>query len=300
MLLIIIYTVAIIGMISGCDRKTEIEWVSPYNDLDWSNTIQAKGQFHTHTLISGEGRHFSPHEVVDLYHDLGYDILAITDRWNTTWPWQEFSSFGYENRDPETLGMLAIPESEPQFGGLRQHHLITLFTDANGDGMSFEETLAASGEDGGLVSFAHPGRINEYENNELEDYIYNLDKYPHIYGFEIFTSYTLSKDTERWPRSKKIYSDILKHYGSPADNGWRPVWLTSTYDFSRIPGIHSDIGFQIQLLDNLDYNNVYNSLKDGSFFWVAQGYGEQPPVIESIDINCGINTYYLILCILQA
>ncbi len=286
----------------GCSR--EVEWVSPYKGIDWDNVLQAKAQLHTHTTRS-DG-YFSPNYVVDRYHELGYDILAITDHWLVTYPWQEFSSFSpssrtyvrrdegeldalehgdvfvYADRDPGALGMLAIRGSEPSHTGRRNHHMVSLFAGVSGEGMDFEQTLAANEEAGGLISFAHPARSTERNNNEPDDYIYYFDKYPHVYGIDIFTRATF-REPDRWPISKNLISRLLMHYGSPDAPGWRPVWMTATDDLHRLEDI--DQAYQVQLVDRLDHENVYNSLKNGAFFWVAKAPGKQAPVISSIDFS---------------
>ncbi len=292
----------ILTFFTGCSSKVEI--FSPYKGIDWDNVIQARAQLHTHTTAS-DG-YFSPHYVVDRYHELGYDILAITDHWLVTYPWQEFSSFEvssrtyrrqdegdlvglshndvfvYNNRNPEDLGMLAVKGAEPSHTGPRNHHMVSLFSDVSGEGMDFEETLAANEKAGGLSSFAHPARSRERDNNDVEDYIYFFDNYPHIFGIDIFTRATF-REPGRWPYSKELLSGLLMHYGSPGSDNWRPVWMTSTDDLHRIEDI--DQGYQVQLLDKLDQENVYKSLKEGAFFWVAKAPDEQAPVIGSVDFN---------------
>ena len=295
----------IIYIVSGCSQSASIEWVSPYKDIDWDNVIQARAQFHAHTTISDGW--LAPHAVVDIYHELGYRILAITDHWRTTYPWSEFTSFepsertfrliesgemngisreiilDYQNRDPDALGMVAVRGSEPSHSGSRKHHIVSLFSGVTGHEMSFQETLTAIEEAGGLASFAHPARDTEWNNNTVDDYIYYFDRYRQLYGIDVFTSFTIHRQPERWERARQLISDILMHYGSPDNDHWRPVWMTSTDDIHRPHEYHS--GFQIQLVENLDQENVYNSLRDGCFFWVAQPYGEQHPVIESIDFG---------------
>ncbi len=290
------------GILSSCSQR--VEWYSPYQEVDWDNVIQAKAQLHTHTTRS-DG-FFSPQFVVDLYHDLGYDILAITDHWTVTYPWQEFSSFEvsdrtyrrkdegeldnipyedvflFEDRDPAALGMLAVQGSEPSHTGPRTHHMVSLFSDVSGSGIDFESTLAASKEAGGLLSFAHPARSTERNNNTVEDYVYFLDKYPNIYGIDIFTRATF-REPSRWPYSTRLYADILMSFGAPGQDNWRPVWATATDDLHRITDL--DQSYQIQLVKKLDHDNVYNSLKEGAFFWVAKAEDETAPVIESIEFS---------------
>ncbi len=119
--------IAVFAILAGCNTSRQIEWISPYKDIDWDNVIQAKAQFHAHTTVSDGW--LAPHAVVETYKKIGYQILALTDN-------------------------------------------------------------------------------------------------------------------------------------------WRPVWLTSTDDMHRPYEYHS--GFQIQLLNKLDKENVYKSLKDGAFFWVVR------------------------------
>ena len=300
----LIFASALAILIHGCNQSPKVEWVSPYKNVNWSAIIQAKAQLHVHTTRSDGW--FSPQVVVDRYHELGYDILAITDHWLTTYPWQDFSSFEasartikrmedgefdriphkdafvYENRDPAALGMLAVKGSEPSHSGPRRHHMVSLFSGVTGQGMEFEETLAAAGKSGGLLSFAHPARSTEKNNNTLEDYIYFFEKYPHIYGIDIFTRSTF-REPERWPYSTEMVAGLLNHFGSPDTKDWRPVWFTATDDLHRIEDI--DRTYQVQLVSSLDEENVYKSLKEGAYFWVAKALDEQGPLIESIEFK---------------
>ncbi len=256
------------------DSDKQIEWVSPYEDINWETVIQAKAQFHSHTTQS-DGEH-TPPELVDVYAKAGFDVLAITDHWKATYPWKNYDI------NTEETGMVAIQGAEPSFRGPREHHIVSLFSNVTGRDMEFEQTLAIIDMVGGLASFAHPARSTERNNNETADYIYFLDNYRQIYGIDIFTRATFS-DTERWPINTKLYAEIIMHYGTPENEGWRPVWMTSTDDLHKIEDI--DQGFQIQLVDTLNRDHVYDSLKDGKFFWVANAPGEQPPVIKSIQFR---------------
>ncbi len=295
---------AMILTLASCAQRSKVQWVSPYDEIDWNYIIQAKSLFHCHT--SHSDGFYSPHVVVDHYHKLGFDVLALTDHWIVTYPWQEFSNlevsertfrrldegdlddvphektFVYEDRNPDELGMLAIMGSEPSPTGKGIHHLASLFSDVTGVGMDYEDMLKAIGDDGGLLSFAHPGRRTERNNNELEDYIYYFEKYPHIYGIDIFNTSTFG-EPDRYPYTKELYAGLLKHFGSPGDEGWRPVWLTSTDDFHRYG--QENQAFQIQLLNAFDQDNVYNSLVDGAFFWIAKEQYTDEPVIKSIDFD---------------
>lgn len=304
-ILVVIFAVVLFQVFSACQRNAnKIEWISPYRKIDWNNITQAKAQLHTHTTCT-DG-FLNPHSLVDLYYEGDYSILAVTDHWNVIYPWEEFKSFqpsektlerfdegrfngltreelfDFENRNPESLNMVAIKGCEPSFTGKSQHHMISLFSDITGQGLNFDEALAAIGEERGLLSFAHPGRWVERKNNELKDYINYFDKYPHIYGIDIFNPSSFN-DTIRWPHCKKLINNILMHYGSPADSGWRPIWLTATDDLHRANGV--DQGLQIQLIKKFNQEEIYNSLKEGAFFWVAKAPNAEVPQIQKISFN---------------
>jgi len=256
----------------AADEK--IEWVSPYKDIKWETVIRAKAQFHSHTTQSdGE---LTPAELVDLYSGAGFDVLAITDHWKATYPWENFDI------NTNASGMLPIQGAEPSHKGPRQHHVVSLFSNVTGKDSEFEQTLSIIDLVGGLASFAHPARSAERNNNETADYIYFLDNYRQIYGIDIFTRATFN-DPERWPINTKLYSEIIMHYGTPENKGWRPVWMTSTDDLHKIEDLNQ--GFQIQLVDTLNRDNIYDSLKDGKFFWVANAPEEQPPLIKSVQFK---------------
>ncbi|MGF1585616.1 MAG: PHP domain-containing protein [Bacteroidales bacterium] len=256
------------------NQKVSVEWVSPYKDIDWESAILAKAQFHSHTTESdGE---LSSTELIELYIQAGFDILAITDHWKSTWPWEDYVVDDIKHE------ILAIQGAEPSHRGKSEHHMVSLFSNISGYEMQFEETLTAIESLKGLATFAHPARSTERNNNELDDYIYYFDKFSHIYGIDIFTRATF-REPERWEIGKKLISDLLMHYGSPRSSGWRPIWLTSTDDLHSID--HLNQGFQLQVIDELNQENVYRSLKNGCFFWVANGEGENNPIIESISFD---------------
>ncbi len=89
--------------------------------------------------------------VVDIYKDMGYTILAMTDHDFVTYPWQYFG------RDPDELGMVAVPGNELS---RRIHHTLSLFSEyePDRDVRTFLEGLQGIGDSGGLAFLAHPTR----------------------------------------------------------------------------------------------------------------------------------------------
>jgi hypothetical protein len=118
--------------------------VNPYADVDWDLVEHYKMNLHTHTTES-DGR-LSPQEVIDAYHARAYHGLIITDHDRNTWPWTA------HDRDPEALGMLAIPGNELS----RHHHTLSLFSTYETEERDHDKALAGVAEAGGLAILCHP------------------------------------------------------------------------------------------------------------------------------------------------
>ncbi|MBQ9503115.1 MAG: CehA/McbA family metallohydrolase [Lentisphaeria bacterium] len=109
-----------------------------------------KSCLHTHSTVS-DGR-FSPEEVIRMYAEKGYDVLAFTDhrRYN---PVDEY--------DPRTMRLLSGIELHPEGPFGRAWHLLTLGVregDVPGDtaGMTAQQVIDAAKRAGGIVFAAHP------------------------------------------------------------------------------------------------------------------------------------------------
>lgn len=136
--------------------------LNPYKNIDWEGSSQYKANFHTHTTVS-DG-HYPPHEVVDMYRNAGYKILAITDHNESTYPWEAFDKFleqttsgnrtKLENRSPGELGMIAVAGNELS----DHHHLLSLFSDFTTENKNLTSSLEgiASEFPEGIAFLAHP------------------------------------------------------------------------------------------------------------------------------------------------
>lgn len=118
--------------------------VNPYEDIDWERVEQYRMNVHTHTTES-DGR-LPVDQVIDEYHARNYHALAITDHDRNTWPWTDF------DRDPDTLGMLAIPGNELS----RHHHTLSLFSTYETDETDHDAALTGLADAGGLAILCHP------------------------------------------------------------------------------------------------------------------------------------------------
>ncbi len=182
---------------------------NPYEGIDWKKVSYHKANLHTHTTAS-DGK-FHPHQIVDIYRNLGYTILSITDhdymnknQNRITFPWEKFSDLVtskqenglFENRCPESLGMLAVTGNELS----EHHHTGSYFNDFPGS-ENIETSLKAITEKKGLAVIFHPGR---YKNQYKIDWYLNLfRKYPVIVGIEVYNQ------GNRYPDDCTFWDSIL-------------------------------------------------------------------------------------------
>ncbi len=284
--------IAMTMMVASCAPSWDIE--NPYESVDWNNHEQYKANFHTHTTRS-DGR-LNPHEAVDGYHALGYDILAIADHNGVTYPWTAFSTmeasslsirrqeenpdaypetFEFENRNPETLGMIAIQANELS----SHHHMGSFFTDHKrppyGVRVDYtvteEESIRDVGQTGGLVMLYHPGRYDR----PVEWYVDFYERYEHLFGLEVFNQ------GDRYPDDRLIWDSILTI--TMPD---RPVWGYSNDDMHSWAQLGRN--WNMMILPELSLESVRAGMENGLsyFIYAPEGHeGPEPPVVERIRVN---------------
>jgi len=123
--------------------------VNPYANVNWDTYGQRRGNLHTHTTNSDGTSSVSA--VIDAYHNLGYDVLAITDHSGAAkpvaWPWTLYG------RDPATLGMVGIPGTELSWS----KHVGSLFTtNPWTSSTNIEVAIKGVADHGGLAQLEHP------------------------------------------------------------------------------------------------------------------------------------------------
>jgi hypothetical protein len=263
---------------SGCiSQRMDIH--NPYESVNWSDHIQYKANFHTHTTMS-DGL-INPHAVVDHYKELGYGILAITDHNGVTWPWTGFAElasvraaasgtttvkFDYENRDPVNLQMIDIQANELS----DHHHMGSFFNDHNGTDTDVKSLQATSAKSG-IVMFYHPGR----HNYQVSWYVDLYRQYDHLIGQEVFNQ------GDRHPLDRLKWDEILAALMPD-----RPVWGYSNDDMHTIR--HIGRNWNLMILPELSPGQVRHAMERGISFFVyaPQGHdGPSPPAIKSIMVN---------------
>ncbi len=279
-----ILSLALVITLSACGgRNTELVY-NPYAGVDWDNTTQINAALHNHTDYSDGD--YMPHEVVDIYKDLGFTALAITDHDNyppddIVFPWTEFASFreGYENRDPEALEMIAIPGIEYSY----HHHMTALYIDHQ-PGQAYDERdlfdLIGETEDA-LGWFAHPGRYWEFDSFAQRDdiamewYVPYFEDYPleTLLGIEVFSQ------RDRHETDRVLWDYLLTEFMPD-----RPVYGFGVDDFH---GTYAGYSYTTHLMnDPLDGDAFRQTLLDGHFFAVSRINNDDPvPIIEKIIVD---------------
>ena len=301
-----ILVIAVISIVSS-NCKPEFVIDNPYDKVDWKGYGRFKADLHIHT--SRSDGHFSPHIVVDRFHDLGFSILAIADHGVVTYPWQEFSTlkpsnrtfrireremyylpdekiFNYENRDPDSLGMVAIQGNEVS----HHHHIGSYFCDHQDlDSILTEsETIEAIAAKNGLAVLFHPGAYDGSRRTRpfypVEWYVNMFQRHDHLIGMEAFCT-----GLSQQPANINKWDSTLIRLMPD-----RPVWGFSNEDYhgDYRPGgeVRHIMGRNgnIFLLPELSIEKVRSAMENGVFFifHAPEGPdGPSPPVINSIKVN---------------
>jgi len=251
---------------------------NPYDGLDWDTLEVHKANLHTHTTES-DGR-LSPQEVVDLYAQAGYSILALTDHDThppeaSTWPWKAYGI------DVEASGMLPIHGNE--ISG--PDHIGSYFIDyGDAQQRSVPAALEEIGDRGGLAVMFHPGRYRHLRTPEWYMDLYR--DFPHLVGMEVFNQ------NDRYPGDRAIYDAVLG--GLMPD---RPVWAMANDDFHRMehfarsfnlfllpPGGRDEANFR-RAFEAGRFHAVHNPSRDTSHVIVPDRIVVTPEAIEVV-VDC--------------
>ncbi len=131
--------------------------------------------------------------MIDQYRRLGYQILALTDHNLCTWPWEKW------DRNPQALGMLAVPGNELS----RHHHTLSLFCKLETSSEDLEQSLKEVAAAGGVAVLAHPGRYwkpegeGQLPGQVLSRYRQLFVQHPTLLGMEVFNA------DDRYPHDRQ-------------------------------------------------------------------------------------------------
>lgn len=266
---------------AAADQAQQPRFISdPYEQVDWATWQRHHGNFHTHTTES-DGKQ-TPAEVIDHYHAIGHDVLALTDHNKNTWPWTAF------DRDPEQLGMVAVPGNELS----RHHHTLSLFSKLETPTTDLETGIQQIAQDGGISVLAHPGRYWQLEQGQVPQsvrtrYVKLYRQYPSLIAMEVINQ------GDRYPQDRALWDAVLTEL-MPR----RPVWGMANDDSH---GAHQiGLNTTVLLLPGHDVRQVRKALENGEFYFTTvtshppdQRDSEQVPVIHKIETDQQTRTIFI-------
>ena len=283
-----------VKVVEGKDYEPQI-YDNPYAGIDWATINQYKSNLHTHTTQSNDAiDEFTTAYVVDKYHAAGYKILALTDHDYNPYPWQLFPQYlsGVPARDPEALGMLAVPGNElskdntnswsERTGGQFNHHN-DFFTGRQGQEFaSLQESYAYTYALGGMQIINHPGQYWNISNTYTETqkdgpgwHAANFKKYPSLVGLEVYNQ------GDRRPNDRILWDQILQRtmphrnvYGYSGDDTHNHEQLFRNYN--------------MMLMTDLTTEDLKEAMHKGASYFCYEPAGTglaKAPRITSIKVD---------------
>ena len=283
-----------VKVVEGTDYEPAIH-DNPYATIDWATVNQYKSNLHTHTTQSNDAiDEFTTANVVDKYHAAGYKILALTDHDYNPYPWQLFPQYlsGVPARDPETLGMLAVPGNElskdntnswsERTGGQFNHHN-DFFTGRQGQEFaSLQESYAYTYALGGMQIINHPGQYwnisNTYSETQKDGpgwHASNFKKFPSLVGLEVYNQ------GDRRANDRVLWDQILQ----------RTMPMRNVYGYSGDDTHNNEQLFRnynMMLMTDLTTEDLKQAMRTGAsyFCYEPKGSGEaKAPRITSIEVD---------------
>ena len=269
--------------------------LNPYKEVDWESVEHNKSNMHTHTRQSNDPvEKFTTNYVVDRYQAAGYKILALTDHDYNSYPWQLFPQFmsGQQARNPEAMGMLAVPGNElskdntnswdERTGGQFNHHN-DFFTGRQGQEFaSLQESYAYTYVLGGMQIINHPGQYwsldhsySESEKNGPGWHAKNFMDFPSLVGLEVYNQ------GDRRTNDRILWDQILERtmperavYGYSGDDTHNDEQLFRNYN--------------MMLMEELTTDELKDAMRKGEsyFSYEPKGSGEgKAPRISYIDVD---------------
>lgn len=274
---------------------TPLLFKNPYKDIDWASVNQYKSNMHTHTTQSNDPiEEFTTANVVDKYHAAGYKILALSDHDYCTYPWNLFPQFMSDvpARDPEALGMLAVPSNElskdntnswsERTGGQFNHHN-DFFTGRQGQEFaSLQESYAYTYALGGMQIINHPGQYWSIDNTYSETqkdgpgwHATNFKTFPSLVGLEVYNQ------GNRRPNDRILWDQILERTMPE-----RPVFGYSGDDTHNNEQLFRN--YNMMLMESLTTEELKDAMRKGEsyFCYEPKGSGEgKAPRITDLAVD---------------
>ena len=272
--------------------ETDYTIVNPYDCVDWDKWDYYKANLHTHSVASDGD--LSITDMVQLYYERGYDILAMTDHgvinrgWNTNRKTngvfnyfrkaEPMSDEDYERittgSDRGGRGMIDIKNGiEMNMAVFTKTHVNGYFTNYGqavwGNENDYRSAVEAVERHGGFTVLNHVG-----------DWV-DSGRFPHRSHWNVYIAYfagifidcpsclgmEIVNNTDRVTRGDRELWDELLQVVIPKG---RNIWAFADDDSEKL----NEVGrsFEFFVLPENNEANVKKAMKDGNFFAASKYY----------------------------
>ena len=236
---------------------------SPYENINFETALRLRANLHTHTTAS-DGNETSD-EVIRLYAEKGYDIIAITDH-------RTFGISATEYRTVAGQKVLVIKGIE---AGLYHHHFNSLFTDYNRIFRLSTKSLIQDHvrNSNGIMFLNHPTRYRRFSDKWYEC-VYSRFPADQMVGMEV-----LNRD-DNYPESKELWDRLLTK--SAPD---RAIWGFGNDDSHTAKCI--DFSYNEFLVEENSIENIKYAIQSGRSFFYNRDSGSRSdmPYVRNIAVS---------------
>ena len=234
---------------------------SPYEGIDFETTLRLRANLHTHTTAS-DGRETAD-EMVRLYAEKGYDIVAITDH----------RTFGIGSTDYRMVDGRQVLVIKGIEAGRHNHHFNSLFTSFNTRFMFRSKPLidAHIRNSDGIMFLNHPTRYRRFSDSWYER-VFSRFPADRLVGMEVINA------NDRYPESRDLWDRLLTRF-APA----RAIWGFANDDSHSA----SDIGFSFNefLVEKNSIASIRYAIANGRSFFYSRKSNEAMPFVRNIVVN---------------
>jgi len=234
---------------------------NPYEGIDFESTLRLRANLHTHTTAS-DGRE-SADEMVRLYAQKSYDIVAITDH-------RTFGVDSTEYRMVEGRQVLVIKGIE---AGRHNHHFNSLFTSFNTRFMfrSIPLIEAHVHNSDGIMFLNHPARYRRFSDNWYER-VFSRFPADRLVGMEVINA------NNRYPESEDLWDRLLTRV-APG----RAIWGFANDDSHNA----GQIGFSFNefFVEENNIASVKHAIANGRSFFYHRKSPYVMPFVRNIVVD---------------
>ncbi|MDO5033684.1 MAG: hypothetical protein Q4D97_02485 [Eubacteriales bacterium] len=252
---------------------------NPYEEVDWENWKQYKGDFHAHSTNSDGGN--LTYEMVEDHYAKGYDILAMTDHNYVTRGWENADEGAMElarkqeieaGTDRDGRGMLDMSFSNEQS---KSDHINTFNLDFNNEAFPEEHSAEANMATtlnqveamGAIAHINHMGRYTggnknadmSHDPETIAKYVHLLRQHPATVGMEI-----INKIDNESRNDRALYDNILMQL-MPEN---RNVWGFANDDTHHVNS--TGYAFNMLLMPELSIEETRKAMENGAFYGVTR------------------------------